>query len=267
MGSGRGHFNLRTHFPNLRCLRLYFRSESCDSFLLLGDSSFQFFDFTMFFEEFVEQHRVYCVVTDGEKFAVLVANYQIGIYLCYFFSDQTKLRRVITLVGKRHQPQVQDRPARIVHRFDVVFKSARGAIGRAQLAGRVDQHLHRVGGYNSIANVAYKAAIARVKTSDVCADADDVIGGGNSVSGIIAQGCVADTRRVVKERAVTDSCVKVAVGVAGKGERSSSRITETAATIQKRPSANSSIFVRVCEKERSSADRCVEVSGRERMPR
>src|SRR5262249_11652917 len=44
-------------------------------------------------------------------------------------------------------------------------------------------------------------------------------------------------------------------------------MAESAATIQKCPSASSSIFVRVCEKKGCSADRCVEVARRERVPR
>jgi hypothetical protein len=110
----------------------------------------------MFFQELVEQHRVHGVVTDGEKFTVLVAHYQIGTYLCYFFRDQTKLRciGVVGLVVEGDWLERKDGFADVAHRLDVVFESARGASGRAELASRMDQYLRRVGGDDSIANVA-----------------------------------------------------------------------------------------------------------------
>jgi len=45
------------------------------------------FDFPMFFQKLVEQHRVHRFVAHGVDPSVLIAHHQVGVYLGYFLSD------------------------------------------------------------------------------------------------------------------------------------------------------------------------------------
>jgi len=49
----------------------------------------------MLFEEFIEQHRVHCVVADGLEVAIVIAFDQIRSCLLHFLSDKAKLRNTI----------------------------------------------------------------------------------------------------------------------------------------------------------------------------
>ena len=57
------------------------------SFLLLINARL-LLDFVMFFEEFVEQHRIHCFVADSIRLAFFIADDQIWINLRHIFSDQ-----------------------------------------------------------------------------------------------------------------------------------------------------------------------------------
>src|SRR2546428_212271 len=131
----------------------------------------------MFFKKLIEQHRVHRVVAYGVDLAVLVADYQVRIYLSYVLSNQPKLRSVCggALVVKCHWLQRKNSFAGLVHRFNLLLKSARGT-GRAELAGGVDQHWYCVAVSRCHpANVADKAAAAYVCTLDVVADTNNII--------------------------------------------------------------------------------------------
>ena len=45
----------------------------------------------MFFEELVEQHRVYFFIADSVGLTVCIARYQVGFDLCHLFSDKAEL--------------------------------------------------------------------------------------------------------------------------------------------------------------------------------
>ena len=70
------------------------REKRLDLVLLLRDGRFQVLHFAMLFEEFVEQHRIHCVVADSEEFAVLIAHDQVRVHRRDFFGDQPELRRI-----------------------------------------------------------------------------------------------------------------------------------------------------------------------------
>src|SRR6516165_3505947 len=87
----------------------------------------------MLFEKFIEQHRVHRFIADGVGLSLLVAGYQVGIYLFHVLGHEAKLRNPIGvklfLVPKRHWFQRQDRFARFVHWLNRFLETRRGDNG------------------------------------------------------------------------------------------------------------------------------------------
>src|SRR5260370_24864347 len=91
----------------------------------------------VFFEKFIEQHRVDRVVANCERLPVAVENYEIRIHFRHVLCDQSELRDSsgidVVLVAKGHRLEREDRFARLVHRSDVLFETLGGG-GYAKLA-------------------------------------------------------------------------------------------------------------------------------------
>jgi hypothetical protein len=85
-----------------------------------------------------------------------------------------------------------------------------------------------------IPNIADLATVAHVRTSDVCADTNDVIGGGDTVSGCIAQGRVEAARNVALGRLITHGRVKAAAGVAEERIKTIGRVVAAGGIMQER---------------------------------
>jgi hypothetical protein len=68
------YFNLRAHFLDLRGLLFKLGREGLNFPLLLRNRSLELvlqpFHFAVFFEEFIEQHRIHLVVADGIRLSV-----------------------------------------------------------------------------------------------------------------------------------------------------------------------------------------------------
>jgi hypothetical protein len=136
---------------------------------------------------FVQQHRVHCLVAHDVDFALSIANDQIGIYPFYFFSYQPELRDAVwiklLLVAESDRLKREDCFARVVHQLDGFLEPGRGT-GGSELAERVDQDWYGVGVCRcNPTNAADKTAIVDVQTSDVRADADNVVGRGDARAG------------------------------------------------------------------------------------
>src|SRR4030095_13685776 len=162
---------------------------------------FQFLHFAMLFEELVEQHRVHGVVAYSGDLAILVPHYEIRIHLGNILCDQSKLRRIcdVVLIVEGDWPQLQDSFARFVHRFNLLFKPARGD-GRAELATGVDQYWYSVAAYERPENVADKAAIAQVRSG--MTDTNNVTSRFDAGAGSNAYGSVKAAGGVVIERKI-----------------------------------------------------------------
>src|SRR2546430_8190293 len=111
LGRTLADLNLRADFLNLRGLLFELRRQSFRSFLLLGDDFLLFrnpgvelcdahlllLNFTILFEEFVEQHRVHRLIADSARFTLLIARDQAGIYLLDLLGYQAKLRDALRI--------------------------------------------------------------------------------------------------------------------------------------------------------------------------
>ena len=108
------HFKLCAHF-------LQARSERCNLFLKL-------LYFPVLFEELVEQHRVYRLVSDRVNLSAFIADHQVRINLGDFLSDQTELGpvRFVSFVVEGNGLKREEGFAGLVHRFNILFESARG---------------------------------------------------------------------------------------------------------------------------------------------
>src|SRR5206468_2249593 len=143
----------------------------------------------MFLEELVEQHRVHLFVAHAVDFAVLVTDYQVGVYLFYVFGHQSELlcasRINFLLITKRDRLEREERFAGFIHRFDVVLEP-RGRRQRPEPAVRIYNNSHpsrrRRAEY-----VAYVAAVVHVITCEVRADTDNVTGCDNITAGASTQ--------------------------------------------------------------------------------
>jgi hypothetical protein len=60
--------------------------------LLSCGVGFQFLNFSVLFEELIEQHRVHRVIAHSIRLALLVTGHKVGIYFFYVFSHEAKLR-------------------------------------------------------------------------------------------------------------------------------------------------------------------------------
>src|SRR5215475_11895783 len=82
----------------------------------------------MLFEELVEQHCVYRVVTHRIDLPLIVAHYQVWVHLGYFLGDQAKSSsaRIIVLVMECDRFQAQDGFAGLVHWLNVFLETLRG---------------------------------------------------------------------------------------------------------------------------------------------
>src|SRR5262245_46899954 len=112
------HSRRPVHFQ-LRANLLKASSENFDLLLLFQHSCFQLLHFAMLFEKFVKQHRVHVIVAHAERFALLIANYQLWIHFRHFLSDQTKAlcARRIAPVAESHRLEQQNRFAGLVNRL------------------------------------------------------------------------------------------------------------------------------------------------------
>src|SRR5947209_20390465 len=94
----------------------------------------------MFFEELVQQHRVYRFVAHGVNFSIGIASDEVRVHLCDFLGYQTELRDILRInlgfVAERHWSQRKDRFAGFVHRLDLVFETRRRGNG-SKLSGGV----------------------------------------------------------------------------------------------------------------------------------
>src|SRR5262249_3956017 len=83
----------------------------------------------MFFQELIEQHRVYCFITNRVGFAVFISSYQSRINLFHFLSHKAELRDAFGIkflfVAEGHRFQCEDSFACLVHRLDGVLETLR----------------------------------------------------------------------------------------------------------------------------------------------
>ena len=227
---GVAHFELGAHSLKTRC-------QGFDFLLLFRELRFQFLDFAVLFEELVEQHRVDLLVAHRVNLAFLVAHYQVGVHLGYFFGDQTKLRWafLVVFVAKSHRFERQERFAGAVHRLDLLFEPPRRA-QRAELADGVYHDWYRVGNCRCHpANVANKATVAHVFTGKESADADDVSGRGNIATGLSAQDRVVAAGRVKLKGIETVGRVAITGGVAIERVNTVGRVLGAAGVAIERP--------------------------------
>src|ERR1043166_7048137 len=135
----------------------------------------------MFFEEFIEQHRVHLVVPYTIRLAFLITYDQIRINFFYIFSDQPELRytcRIYFLcVTKTYRFETIKSLTGMLHRFEVLLKAA-GGCRRAQLATGINQNADSAGRGCS-EDIANEAAVTDVLAGD--ANADRIAGSGKVV--------------------------------------------------------------------------------------
>src|SRR6266511_4989004 len=131
----------------------------------------------MFFEEFIEQHRIDLVIAYAVGFAFLVHCYQRRIHLCYFFSNQAKLGRagLVVLVVEAHRFKRKNRFTGLAHRANILLESLRGGVGTKLAGGCIYQHEVRVCD-STTDDVADVAAVAHVLACHEVADTDHVVG-------------------------------------------------------------------------------------------
>jgi hypothetical protein len=79
----------------LRCLLFELCSENSQVFFEVTDRDLLFFHSLVLFQEFVQQHRIHCLVPHGIDFAILIAHDQLRIYLFYLLGYQPKLRNAL----------------------------------------------------------------------------------------------------------------------------------------------------------------------------
>src|SRR5262245_5177040 len=143
---------------------------------LLRDSRFQFVDFPVLFEEFVEQHGVHLVVAHTVGFSFLVTHDQIWIYFFNFFSHQPKLRdsyRINFLfITETNRIKRKERLTCTFHWLDLLLKPS-GRSGGAKLIVVVNENRGSSGRSHS-EDVTNIAAAIHVFTTDGRADTNDV---------------------------------------------------------------------------------------------
>src|SRR5919106_34467 len=169
----------------------------------------------MFFEELVEQHRVYRIVAHGVDVALLVAHDQVGVYLSHFLGDQAKLRRaaLVSFVVEGHRLKRQNGFAGAVYRFDFFLETTRRA-GRAELAVRI---------------VVGRVAVKRCVTGGRVIATDDVAG-----QRISADGIVIKSTGVAIERKNARGSVEAAVGITKQSGKTGRRILVATGEVVKR---------------------------------
>jgi hypothetical protein len=144
-----------------------------------------FLHFVVLFQELVKQRRVDLVVPYAVAFSFLVQRYQEGINLCYFFSNQAKLRRtgLVTLVVEGHWFKRKDRFTGLAHGPNVFLEPLRGGVVTKLAGGGVNKYEVRVCDSDTD-DIVDKATVI-----DICpntSDTDNVTGRRNTASGIVA---------------------------------------------------------------------------------
>src|ERR1051325_10920679 len=198
-------FQLRTHLPDERSLLFELASQRLNLFLLL-------LNLLVLFQEFIQQHHIHGIVADSIDLALIIAHHQIRIDLGHVLGDQAKLRcaRVVLLVVESHRLKGQDRVARLLHRFNVLFEPRRGS-GRAELPGIGDDHWQGRGALRRYAvDVADPTRIAHIRSG--VADRNNTAAGGDFIAG-------SDANRNVGTAAY------VAIGIAA--DRKSTRLNSS----------------------------------------
>jgi hypothetical protein len=76
-------FDLCAHFLNLPGLFFHGCHEA-------RNRSFQFLNFAVFFQEFIQQHRVHCIVANGIRLSFLIRQHQVRINLFHIFGNEPK---------------------------------------------------------------------------------------------------------------------------------------------------------------------------------
>src|SRR6266545_3340931 len=223
-----------------------------------------FFDFAMLFEEFVEQHRVYRVVTHGINLTILVAHHQVRIDRFHVLGNQPKLwnpLRVYPLfVTERNRFERKERFAGVVHCLNLLFKSPRGS-RRAKFAVRINEN-GRSAGRGLAKDTANIATVAYVGSGDVRADTNNVTGRGHVLASAIAQGDVAAAGGVVKERIHAEGRVVGACGGAKERNSSNGRVVAAGGVAKKRTSTVGRVEItRGVALERTSTDGRVSRTG------
>src|SRR5262249_4700631 len=104
-------------------------------------------------------------------------------------------------VVERHRLKRQDRFAGSVHRFDFLFEPTSRAVGCAELAGGIDQHLCGVRSDDCVTYVADKAAVVHICTW--VSDCNNVTGRSDGVPGENAEGGFVAASSVEPERFIT----------------------------------------------------------------
>src|SRR5439155_2232030 len=178
----------------------------------------------MLFEELVEQHRVHRFVADRVRLALVVTSHQIGINLFHFLSHKAKLPNPLGIqvmfIMERYRSQREKGFARLVHRLDRVLETLRGD-NCAEVTIGIDDYP-----YASSNGCSTNTGDKRMRVSSFCANADviglasftfvaniDVVTAGGEIgSGGIAQGDVAASRCVIKERKITAGRIVAASG-------------------------------------------------------
>src|SRR5947207_10399362 len=97
----------------------------------------------MLFEELVQQHCVHRFVANRVSLALIVASYEVRIYLFHFLGYEAELRDArrikLVLVTKSHWFKRENRFARLVHRLDRVLETLRGDDG-AEVTVSIDNY-------------------------------------------------------------------------------------------------------------------------------
>ena len=95
----------------------------------------------MLFEEFVEQHRVHCLIAHRVRLALVITRDERGADLLYLLGHEAELRdarRVkLVFIAEGHRFKRENRFARLVHRPNAVFETFRGD-DRAEVTVGID---------------------------------------------------------------------------------------------------------------------------------
>ena len=169
----------------------------------------------MFFEEFVEQHRVYRVVAHGLHLAFVITSHQLRIHLFYFLGDESKhcgaIKFNLLFITEGDRLKRQNRFARFVHGLNLVLEPSRGD-KRADLVVGIDVNCsaRRDRGVN----ISDPSGVALASNpQDGRADADIAAARDTNASDI-ADGGVVVASYIDTERVIADGDVAVASYIA-----------------------------------------------------
>src|SRR4029079_10845600 len=133
---------------------------------------------------------------------------------------------------ERNRLKRKERFAGVVHWFDLFLKAP-----RRNQSPKLPRcvHIDSLGPTRLLPNVADIAAIAHVRTCEVCSDTDDVAGRGDSGAGVNAHSDVPAAASVVYKRAKPNGRVVVADAVVKESITAGSRVAVAGAVTNERP--------------------------------